>query len=89
VAARRTNAEFVLPAAAAPMYGHTPAFDIDDLGDKHLATRPIHAPGQRPEHISYLILIEDKPVALFSGGRTGWLGPNEVEESYEVARHDY
>ena len=30
--------------------------------------RPIHTPGHTPEHMSYLILIEDEPAAVFSGG---------------------
>lgn len=67
-AARRSGAQLVVPAAAAPSYRHLPAFHLEDIGDRRLAIRPIHTPGHTPEHTSYLILIEGEPVALFSGG---------------------
>ncbi len=68
VAAEKSGAELVLPAAAAPLYRHTPAFHHEDLGDDHLAIRPIHTPGHTPEHTSYLLIVEGEPVAVFSGG---------------------
>lgn len=68
-AAQRTGAELVLPAAAAPAYRHTPAFHLEDLpGVAGLVIRPIHTPGHTPEHTSYLVLLDDQPVAVFSGG---------------------
>jgi len=67
-AARRTGAELVMPAAAAPAYRHTPAFHLEELGGNGLTVRPIHTPGHTPEHTSYLVLIDGEPVALFSGG---------------------
>lgn len=67
-AARRSGARLVVPAAAAPVYRHLPAFHLEDIGDEGLTIRPIHTPGHTPEHTSYLILIEGEPVALFSGG---------------------
>jgi len=30
--------------------------------------RPLHTPGHTPEHTSYLILLDDEPYAVFSGG---------------------
>lgn len=67
--AARTGAELVLPAAAAPVYRHTPAFHLEDLpGVRGLTLRPIHTPGHTPEHTSYLVLIDGEPTALFSGG---------------------
>lgn len=69
LAAQRTGAELVLPAAAAAAYPHTPAFHLEDLGaGSGLTIRPIHTPGHTPEHTSYLILINGEPVAVFSGG---------------------
>lgn len=68
IAAQRSGAELILPAAAAPEYRHTPAFHLEDIGNERFAIRPIHTPGHTPEHTSYLILIEGVPVALFSGG---------------------
>lgn len=67
-AARRTGAELVLPAAAAPAYPHTPAFHQEDIHGAGLTIRPVHTPGHTPEHTSYLVLIDEEPVALFSGG---------------------
>jgi len=67
-AAERTGAQLVLPAAAAPAYRHTPAFHMEDLDAGSFRVRPIHTPGHTPEHTSYLIIIDDEPVALFSGG---------------------
>jgi hydroxyacylglutathione hydrolase len=67
-AARRTGAELVLPAAAAPVYPHTPAFHQEDIKADGLTLRPLHTPGHTPEHTSYLVLLEGEPVALFSGG---------------------
>ncbi|MDP9495031.1 MAG: MBL fold metallo-hydrolase [Actinomycetota bacterium] len=66
--ARKTGAELVLPAAAAPAYRHRPAFHLEDIELGDLVVRPIHTPGHTPEHTSYLVLVEDLPVAVFSGG---------------------
>lgn len=66
--ARRTGAQLVLPAAAAPAYRSTPAFHLEDLDAGPFVVRPIHTPGHTPEHTSYLVVIDDLPVAVFSGG---------------------
>ncbi|WP_084959934.1 MBL fold metallo-hydrolase [Thermoactinospora rubra] len=68
-AARRTGAELVMPAGAAPAYRHTPAFHLEDIAaGKGLVIRPVHTPGHTPEHTSYLVLLDGEPVAVFSGG---------------------
>ncbi len=85
--AARTGAELVLPAAAAPAFRHTPAFHMEDLDGGPLTIRPIHTPGHTPEHTSYLVLVEGRPVALFSGGsllvgaagRPDLLGPERAD----------
>lgn len=85
--ARKTGAELVLPAAAAPAYRHRPAFHMEDIELGDLAVRPIHTPGHTPEHTSYLILVEGQPVAVFSGGsllvgsagRPDLLGPERAD----------
>jgi hydroxyacylglutathione hydrolase len=67
--ARRAQAELVLPAGAGVAFEHTPAFHLEDLAeDDSLVVRPIHTPGHTPEHVSYLVLVDGQPVALFSGG---------------------
>ncbi|QYC41158.1 putative metallo-hydrolase [Nonomuraea coxensis DSM 45129] len=86
-AARRTGAELVMPAGAAPAYAHTPAFHLEDLdAGGGLTVRPVHTPGHTPEHTSYVVLLDGEPVAVFSGGsllvatagRTDLLGPERA-----------
>jgi glyoxylase-like metal-dependent hydrolase (beta-lactamase superfamily II) len=88
-AARRSGARLVLPAAAGAAFDHVPAFHLEDLEAEALLTiRPIHTPGHTPEHVSYLILLDRQPVALFSGGsllagaagRTDLLGRARAEQ---------
>ncbi len=43
-------------------------FTGEDLHAGRLVIRPLHTPGHTPEHCSYLLLVEDKPVAVFTGG---------------------
>ncbi len=87
-AATRTGAELVLPAAAAAAYRYTPAFHLEELtGEDGLSIRPLHTPGHTPEHTSYVILLDGKEVAVFSGGsllvgsagRPDLLGPERAE----------
>lgn len=87
-AALHTGAELVLPAAAAAAYRYTPAFHLEELmGEDGLSIRPLHTPGHTPEHTSYLILLDGKEVAVFSGGsllvgsagRPDLLGPERAE----------
>lgn len=63
------GAELLLPAAAGAAYHHVPAFHGEDrdLGGGFVL-RPVHTPGHTPEHTSYLVIIDDEPVAVFSGG---------------------
>jgi hydroxyacylglutathione hydrolase len=66
--AKKTGAELVMPAAAAPAFRHRPAFHYEDIGLGDLAVRPIHTPGHTPEHTSYLVAIDGAERILFSGG---------------------
>lgn len=63
-----TGAELVLPAASGAAFRHTPAFHGEEMAEGPVRIRPIHTPGHTPEHMSYLVLVDDEPVALFSGG---------------------
>ncbi|MER3420118.1 MAG: MBL fold metallo-hydrolase, partial [Chloroflexota bacterium] len=93
-AARRSGAELVLPAGAGVAFPHTPAFHLEEFGDGDLRVRPLHTPGHTPEHMSYLVLLDGQPAALFSGGsllvgsagRTDLLGP---ERAYQLAVLQY
>ena len=66
--AAATGAELVLPASSGAAFAYRPAFHMEDLDAGPLTVRPIHTPGHTPEHVSYLVLIQGDPVALFSGG---------------------
>jgi glyoxylase-like metal-dependent hydrolase (beta-lactamase superfamily II)/rhodanese-related sulfurtransferase len=66
--ARAAGAELVMPAAAAPVFRHRPAFHHEDIDLGEMVVRPIHTPGHTPEHTSYLIVIDGVERALFSGG---------------------
>jgi len=66
--AKKTGAELVMPAGAAPVFRHRPAFHHEDIELGDLVLRPIHTPGHTPEHTSYLLLTEGRPRAVFSGG---------------------
>ena len=93
--AAQHGAELVLPAGAGAAYDHTPAFHDEDLRRAGaLTVRPIHTPGHTPEHVSYLILVDGEPVAVFSGGsllvsssgRPDLLGP-ERARSLAMLQH--
>ncbi len=85
--ATRAGAELVLPAGAAPVFRHRPAFHHEDLDGGSLVVRPVHTPGHTPEHTSYLVLVDGLPLAVFTGGsllvgsagRSDLLGPERAE----------
>jgi rhodanese-related sulfurtransferase len=59
----------VLPAGSGVAFDFFPAFHQEEFGgEAGLVIRPVHTPGHTPEHVSYLVLIDGQPVALFSGG---------------------
>ncbi|MBT8193946.1 MAG: MBL fold metallo-hydrolase [Acidimicrobiia bacterium] len=67
--ALRTGADLVLPAGSGVGFAFVPAFHQEDLsGESGLTIRPLHTPGHTPEHTSYLVLIDNEPHAVFSGG---------------------
>ena len=85
--ARRTGARMIVPAAAAPSYRSEPAFHQEPIAIGSMTLVPIHTPGHTPEHTSYLLMIDDVEVAVFSGGsllvgaagRSDLLGPERAE----------
>jgi hydroxyacylglutathione hydrolase len=67
--AGETGTQLVLPAGAGAAFQHVPAFHLEDVpADAGLVIRPVHTPGHTPEHVSYLVLLDGQPAALFSGG---------------------
>ncbi len=66
--ARRTGADLVLPAGSGAAFPFVPAFHLEEMASGSLTIRPLHTPGHTPEHISYVVLIDDEPAAVFTGG---------------------
>lgn len=67
--AHRTGADLVLPAGSGVGFAFVPAFHEEELeGTDGLVIRPLHTPGHTPEHVSYVIVVEGEPVAVFTGG---------------------
>lgn len=62
------DAELLMPAGAAPVFRHSPAFHHEDIDLGVMTIRPIHTPGHTPEHMSYVVLIDGREMAVFSGG---------------------
>ena len=62
-------ADLVMPAGSGAGFFFVPAFHREDLeGAGGLTIRPLHTPGHTPEHISYLLLVDDEEQAVFTGG---------------------
>ena len=84
---KTTGAELVMPAGAAPVFRHTPAYHMEEVSDRGLSILPVHTPGHTPEHTSYIIGIGDDRFAVLSGGsllvgaagRTDLLGEERAE----------
>lgn len=92
--AKSIGAELVIPAGAAPAYRHFPAFHNEEVGHGDLKIRPIHTPGHTPEHMSYLVLIDDEEWGVFSGGSllVGSAGRSDLlgmERAESLARLQY
>lgn len=90
--AHRLGAGLLVPAGSGVGFDHVPAFHLEDVAFGPAVIRPIHTPGHTPEHVSYLILVEGEPQALFTGGsllvgavgRTDLLDPLQTRQ---LARH--
>ncbi len=68
-AASALGADLVLPAGAGVSFPHVAAFHREEVAvGQGLSVRPLHTPGHTPEHCSYLVLIDEEPQVVFSGG---------------------
>lgn len=82
------GAEVVVPRDAQPRFPHRGVADGDRLGWNGVSLRAIATPGHTPEHLAYVLLDGDDPIAVFSGGslivggaaRTDLLGDDQTEK---------
>jgi hydroxyacylglutathione hydrolase len=82
-----TGAQILAPRDARLAFGHMPLDDGEDVDLGAFRIRPIATPGHTPEHLGYLLLDGDQPVALFPGGallpggvaRTDLIAPEQTE----------
>ncbi len=87
--ARRTGAQYVVPAGDRVDFERTPAGDGQKLCTGRLVITALHTPGHTPNHMSYA-LAEDggEPSVVFTGGsmlfgavgRTDLISPERTEE---------
>ncbi len=82
------GARVLAPAAGGIEFPHQGLQDGDEVGLGGLTLRALATPGHTPEHLAYLLLDGQRPVALFSGGsllvgavaRTDLIDPARTEE---------
>ena len=81
------GAEILAPRASRLGFAHRGLEDGEEVDLGGLTLRALATPGHAPEHVSYLLLDDRQPVALFSGGallvgtvaRTDLAGPELTE----------
>lgn len=85
--AAATGAQHLAPVGARLSTPHRALGDGEELALGGLTLRVLHPPGHTPEHVAYVLLDGERPLALFSGGtliaggvaRTDLLGPEHTE----------
>jgi hydroxyacylglutathione hydrolase len=81
------GAQVLAPRASRLGFAHRGLEDGEEVDLGGLGLRSLATPGHAPEHVSYLLLDDRRPVALFSGGallvgtvaRTDLVGPEQTE----------
>lgn len=81
------GAQLLAPVAAGLAFDHRGLADGDEVDLGGLRLQVIATPGHTPEHLAYLVLDGDRPVAVFTGGtlmaggvaRTDLLSPDQSE----------
>jgi hydroxyacylglutathione hydrolase len=66
--AERTGADVYAARDAFLEYGHHGLGDGDELPLGDVLVQAWGTPGHTPEHLSYLVLVDGRPTAVFSGG---------------------
>jgi len=66
--AERTGADVYAARDAFLEYGHRGLADGDEISLGDVAVQAWGTPGHTPEHLSYLVLVDGAPAAVFSGG---------------------
>ncbi len=81
--ARLTGAAYVVAAGDDVAFERTGASDGDEFAVGHLQVRAMHTPGHTPTHLSYVVLEEGAPVAVFTGGSMlyGTVGRTDLIDS--------
>lgn len=86
------GATFLAPAAAGLAHPHTGVRDGDVIAVGRLRLEVIATPGHTPDHLAYLLLDDDDPVVLFSGGSlmVGTVGRTDLlgDEHREALAHE-
>lgn len=81
------DATLLAAADAQLSYAHEPVAEGVEIDLGGVTLRPLATPGHTPEHLAYLLLDDDRPEALFSGGtlivngvaRPDLLSPEQTE----------
>jgi hydroxyacylglutathione hydrolase len=87
------GAQVLAPRASRLGFAHRGLDDNEELDLGGLTLRALATPGHAPEHVSYLLLDDGQPMALFSGGallvgtvaRTDLAGPELTESLARAA----
>lgn len=66
--AHESGAQILASGGAQLAFAHTAVGDGDGIAVGGLTLQVIATPGHTPEHVAYLLVDRDAPVALFSGG---------------------
>lgn len=88
------GATFLAPADARLETRHRPLHGGDEVDLGRFVLRALPTPGHTPDHLAYLLLEDDLPAALFSGGSlmVGTVGRTDLlgePRSEELARAQY
>ena len=93
--AGRTGATYVLPGGDRVEFDHVGADDGDELPiGERVTLRAVHTPGHTPHHLSYVVLADGQPTAVFTGGSLlyGTVGRTDLisdDATEELTRAQY